>query len=508
MSRKVVKSLVLVMTVVFLLTAIVGCGSSKQEAATASTAKQETTSVATTEVPKEIVTIKSIYPGDQPKDMDLVLAEINKKMGQDIAVNLELTWAPWDQYGNKITMGVAAGEDIDYIWSGSSDLASFAAKKIIAPIDEPMAKHGKPILDNINNSLFDTMKIGGKLMGIPSTGNAPLSDVYHVLMYRDDLRAKHSLPKPDSIVNMEAFFKGIKEKEPDMIPLCNSGTAYTIMKAFGPEDFFNGTNGAVAYKINEDKTVTLMNIQDAASFNGAVNKAREWHNAGYIPKDILNIGDAGAKLKAGAAAVVGGAALSASENQASVSAALPGAVLADQPIFGENKKYMNSNGGNALYMTSISKKSEQVVQFWSWVFTSQDNFDLYCYGIKDNHYEIKDNRIAIKNDGYAFPGWMFKNMNFLRFPEGISDEYIDSIKHWDDGAEISPLMGFTFNPENVANELAQVNSVFSAYSSSLYSGVVDPAKILPELKDKMKAAGQDKILEEAKKQVEAFMSKK
>jgi putative aldouronate transport system substrate-binding protein len=280
------------------------------------------------------------------------------------------------------------------------------------------------------------------------------------------------------------------------------------MKKFGPEDFLGGTGSSVGYKINDDQSITLMPVQDMTSLNEANKKAREWFLAGYIPKDILNIGDVNSRLLAGATALTNGAALTASEQQGAMSTNVPGAILDNQPFFGD-KKYIANNGGNALYLTSVSKHADKVVQFWSWVFSSQENFDLYNYGIEGVNYELKDNRVAFLDDGYTtFPGWMFKNMNFLRFPEGITDEYIDRMKKWDEGAEISPLMGFTFNPENVTTELAQVNSVWNAYSKTLESGIVDPVKLMPEFIEKIKAAGQDKILQEAQKQVDAFLAAK
>jgi putative aldouronate transport system substrate-binding protein len=509
MSTKIFKLIAAIIAGIMLLTAMAGCGQNvQQQESTRTESSQAVATQASTETPKEIVTIKSIFPGDEPKGLSDVFTVLNEKLGKDIGVNLSLTWAPWDQYGNKIQMAIAAGEEIDWFWGGSSDLSVNVAKKIVAPLDDLMAKYGKSIYDNIKPELFDTMKIDGKLMGIPSTGNSPLVNVYHSFSYREDLRVKYNLPKLDNIQNMDLYFKTIKEKEPTLIPLCSASAAYVIMPAFGPEDYLGGTNGAVAVRVNEDNSVTLMRIQDAPAFKDSLAKAREWYNAGYIPKDILNIGDEQAKLNAGAAACKDGSALQSSEQQASIVANVPEAILNDQPVMGSGKKFIMGNGGNAVYLSPVSKHPDQVVQFWAWIFASQDNYDLYCYGIKDKNYKIDNDRLVYLNSDYSsFPAWMFKNLNYLRFNQYATDEYINTIKNWDSGAVISPLQGFVFNPEKVSTELAQVNNVFGAYSKALNAGMTDFAKVLPEFNSKMKAAGQDTILEEVQKQVDAFLKK-
>lgn len=512
MSRKSLRLVAAVILCIALLAAMVGCGQSAQQpaATTQAVSSQAASTQAPAEAPKEIVTIKTIYPGDEPAGTKTVLAAVNDKMGKDIGVNLELTWAPWDQYGNKVQMAVAAGEEIDWHWGGSSDASGDLAKKIIAPLDDLLAKYGKPIYDNIPVERFKYLNIGGIQYGVPFAGNAPTVNTFHSALYREDLRVKYNLPALDSIENIELFMKTIKEKEPTMSPLVSTSFAYSIELAFGPEEFLGGTNGACAIKINSDNSATVVPIQNAESFKGSVQKMRDWYNAGYLPKDVLNIGDVQSKLNSGAAAMINGSAMSASEQQGVIAANVPGAVLQDAPIHGTfRQKYLAGDGGNAFYLSPTSKHPDQVVQFWAWVLTSQENYDLYCYGINGTNYSLESNgKIKFLNSDYtSFPSWMFKNLNFLRFNSVLSDEYINTLKQWDNGGVAYPLDGFTFDPKTVTTELSQCGSVWGSYSAGLNSGAVDLVKTLPEFEKKMKAAGQEKVVVEAQKQVDAFLAK-
>jgi len=455
-----------------------------------------------------VVTINTIYPGDEPAGAAPVLAAVNAKMGQEAGVNLALTWAPWDQYYNKVQLAVAAGEAIDWYWGGSSSLAAYYAAKTVAPLDDLLAQYGGPITANIPADRFAGLKIDGVLYAIPDAGNSPITNVYHSALYREDLRVKYNLPALTSLDNIELYLKTIKENEPTVTPLVSTSFAYSMEFLFGHEEYLGGTSGACAYRYNDDGTVTVMAIQDAGSFKGATQKMRDWYNAGYVPKDVLNIGDVTAQLTSGAAAMTSGSAMSASEQQATIAANIPGAILQDAPFNGDRPKYLGGTGGNAFFLSPTSKNPDAVMKFWAWVFTSQENYDLYCYGIKDTNYSLDANgRITFLNSDYAsFPSWMFKNLNFLRFNSSLSDDYISTLKHWDDGAIHDPLNGFVFDPTNIATELAQCSSVFSSYSPALDSGAGDLTTLLPEFAGKMKDAGQDAIVAEAQKQIDAYLA--
>lgn len=521
MKRKSLKLLALVTVACMLLSALAAC--SQTPAPTAAPTTAPASAAAATEAPtpaaaetatpapaptqKPIVTIASIFPGTQPASQDAVLAAINTKMGEEAGVNLDLTWAPWDQYQNKFTLAIQAGEKIDFVWYGTSNLVQLATDKLIAPIDDSMAKYGAPIYAVEDKQIFEGMKIGGKLMGIPSTTNGPLVGIYHDLIYREDLRLKYNLPALTSIDNIDLYLKTIKEKEPTMTPISGNYIAWTIGIAFSSDDGIGGTNGIIRGAFNDDGTVTCMPFYEAKNWTSAAQKVREWYNAGYIPQDILNTGaNATDALNSGTVAMTPGGAYAASESQATISANVPGAILSEAPLF-PTKKLINSDGGNAIYVTSCTKLADQVVQYCAWVDTNQDNYDLYVYGVNGTDYDLVNNRVATKTDwAGSFDGWMFKNQTYMRFTKDVPDSYIDFMKHWNDNATISPLLYFKFDATSVTDYYTACNNVKNQYSPTLELGVADVDTALKEMKDKLDAAGIDKLLAECQKQVDAYLA--
>ncbi len=204
--------------------------------------------------------------------------------------------------------------------------------------------------------------------------------------------------------------------------------------------------------------------------------------------------------------------MTASENQGTISQTVPGAVLGEAMLEVPGAtKYLaaDANGGNATYVTSVTKHPDEVVKFWGWILTSQVNYDLYCYGIKGKQYDLDNGRIRYLNTDYStFPNWMFKNLAFLRFPAGMTDAYIQSIKDWDKGSVPSPLTGYVFGPKAVSAELAAFAAVWGQYSNALGAGTLDLDANVPEIVAKFKAAGQEKIVAEAQRQIDAFLAGK
>lgn len=500
-----------------------GCGQSRQplpsataKAAAATTAvtaasAQQPTPVPTptpapTPTPKLIVEIGGMFPGKQPAGLADVFAELNARLGRDISVKLKLSWAPAGSFDASLETALAAGT-ADFFRCDSGKLAGYAGKGLIAPLDDYMPQYGLALTQNLGAQFFDGMKIGGKLMGVPSASNVLLCGAGHVLAVREDLREKYSLPQLDSIANLELYFKTVKDSEPEVAPLICSGAAVAIMPAFGSEELLGGTGGSVAYKINSDNTVTCEPLQSAAAFKSAAAKLREWFVAGYIPFGTVDAKDGMAQLSSGkAAAAVSGSAAAALDAEAKAASAVPGAQLAGVPVLG-SQKYMTSDGGSALCLAAASKSGAEVVQLWNWVYSSQENYDLICYGVEGKNYKLDGDRITVLDDSYkSFPAWIFSNMNFERFPPGVSDETIDTLRHWNDGAAASPLMGFAFDPSAVKAAVAKVQKVYDAYVPALNAGSADTTELLAEFGAMMKAAGQDAVVAEAQKQIDAFLA--
>ena len=92
------------------------------------------------------------------------------------------------------------------------------------------------------------------------------------------------------------------------------------------------------------------------------------------------------------------------------------------------------------------------------------------------------------------------------FKEGISDEYIEMYKHWDDEAIPSAMLGFAFNNENFEMIETACNEAWKKMAPILY-GYVDFDENYPAALAELEAAGINEYVDEVNRQLQEFMAK-
>ncbi|MNY49738.1 hypothetical protein D3C86_1851920 [compost metagenome] len=85
-----------------------------------------------------------------------------------------------------------------------------------------------------------------------------------------------------------------------------------------------------------------------------------------------------------------------------------------------------------------------------------------------------------------------KYQNYEKFNEKISSNR-------------SRIFGFVFDPEAVKNELISIDNANKTFVDGLKSGQLDPEEVVPKMLEKQKAAGADKVIAEAQKQLDAWL---
>lgn len=457
--------------------------------------------------PKPIVTVTGMLPGEKPAEMDLVLTELNGRLVNEISTKLDFMWSALDKYDENVAAAIASDAKPDFIWCPSASLAAYAETGSIAALDDLLSQFGQDIAANIEANVFDTMRIGGKLMGIPSSGNMPLSSGGQAFIYREDLRAKYNLPKPDSIDAIGQYFAAIASGEPELTPFSGKQAALTALWVSGQADMLPGAGGSVVYSPNADGTLTCAPTQSSELFKQSVLKAREWYKAGYIRKSALAVADPAAEVSAGTAASTMGNASDVLPMQQTLSQKAAGCTLGVVKLAGADVGLIRGNGGNALCLVKDSAMPDRAMEALNWVYAAQENFDMLSYGLSGRHYNLEGDRLSIAGDGYsAFPASIFANINFLRFPAETPDDCVQTLKSWDEGAQISPLTGFAFDGAAVKDEFEKVKKVYQNYAAQMLSGSSDAEALLQEFGAQMTAAGQDKVLAEAQKQVDATIA--
>ncbi|KRE46445.1 ABC transporter substrate-binding protein [Paenibacillus sp. Soil522] len=472
--------------------------------------------------------------------VDPAIKEFEKQTKDTLNTTLNLTFTAPADYGSLHQLWITSGEDIDLFNPWEKD--KFARDGALADLSEYFNNPKYPGLQKaFSEEYINDNKLYGKTYVIPIT-NA-FMDMEGV-WYRKDLLTKYGMKDISSYDDLYNFLEKVKENEKDMIPHANYGTAaffklFTDInaqqlegKVFPFTGIGNPRKNFIYVQIADDEK----SVAGVAAYG---DPASEWANINpkygldylmnqfnqakrfnkFIPADTLtNTTGTGKQAASGFVTISNFKA-----NEAKEKAQDPNAELGFWPIFKNNQEMapgMQSTDGKAWNFMAIpasSKKIERTMEFLDWVFSSQENNDLFTYGIEgtnweavgSNQWKLPDGVDPAKN--YLFPGYqMTWNPTLYRIPAGLPEQLQQYYEYQfkPETYKKNALAGFTFDQEPVKNEMAKCNTVMEKYLPFLLSGFGDVNDNLSKMNADLKDSGVDKIKEELKNQINAFLAQK
>ena len=519
MSKRTVKFSAPVMALFILFMLLTGCGSQngEKESTGASDRQTELSSGNTQQTaPLKNVTLKVIFPGDEPIAQKEVSDAISEAGKDELNVSFEYAYVPWDQYWSKLNLLISAGEAFDLFWNHTSNMAPFIAKGQLMELNALIDNDGADLKKVVPDYFWDTAGVNGKILGVPSVG--PVADTSKVLLIRKDLREKYGLPVIKTIAELETYFEAIQKNEPGMMIHLSAGSPFFMYRELGnPQLIMTGgqsSQTSIMYVDINDGEMKVQSFYESEIFKKMCEYGSKWREKGWIPSNLQEIKDYQAPFKEGKAAdcwgSTGGGALFTSQMQSTV----PGSVTEEIFLNPDQPKYITGAAGNMLSIPATSKNSERAMRFINWIFKAQENYDLMSYGIKDEHYVLKGERFALPEgvtpdkNPYNAINWAWENIKLKRFDVSYSDNDIDYLINWDNGAVRASLFGFTFNGEAVKSELAQINAIEGEFFSLMYTGVIDYETHIGKYMERLRRAGLDKVIAECQNQIDAFKAGK
>lgn len=163
-----------------------------------------------------------------------------------------------------------------------------------------------------------------------------------------------------------------------------------------------------------------------------------------------------------------------------------------------------------MYAVSVtSKHPEETLKYFELLNTDPNVMNMLTFGIEGKHYEkTGENSVKLAdNSGYYCQSWGFGNVFLTYTIEGQSDDVWEQTKELNDSAKQSPILGFSFDPEPVKNEITNVSKVVKEYES-LVGGELPVEETNAEFLEKLSVAGVDTVIEEMQRQIDEFMASK
>lgn len=458
--------------------------------------------------------IKWVMVGSgQPRDTDRIEKLANDYLKDKLNVTIDLMVLDWGSWDAKTNAMFSTREKFDLIFSPSWwDHAGKARKGLYWPIPEDsLAKNAPKTKALFKPEFWEASKVDGKLFAIP--GN---KDRAHArgIVYRKDIADKLGIDMSavKSWADMKPVYEKVKEsglmdglgKNPPMF-------AGSLSKDKAPYEILNsGAMLAMPKDPNDNKIVSLFN---EAYFDEYTAMMHDFYKSGYMKKDSLtsqddqiNMGTVFStefQLKPGKADE-----LTQAMHQTGQ--------VADDAKYDQiylTDSYLGNDDvlGSALAISSTSEDPERVLMFLELFYNDPYLNNLLVFGEENVDYKKVDDKFIklIPNSGYsqADVAWEYGNQYLNYLMEGENPDKWKLFDEFNETAKSDKTLGFQFDSSKVKREIASVTNVYKNYDG-FYWGVIDPKEKLGEFRNKLKAAGLDKVIAEAQKQWDDYSAKK
>ena len=469
----------------------------------------------------EPYTITILTAGDVPVDQQLVLDEIAKKAKDTLNITLDIKYYPWADYQEKNKMMASAGDKFDIYLNFSFDILPAYTRKQAIKLDDLLNEYGKDIKASISDVDWGAAVANGETIAIPAI--YPKDSVYNTAIVRKDLREKYNIPPITDLESCGKFLDAIVANEPNIIPSVTGGMTFLaprVVKEMYPEVTHVGFLGAGESRLgfwSEEgpdafKVIDYYGSKQAKAFIDIGVRA---YNNGWFSKDLDKGLEGKPTFIGGKAALLNIDFYHFTQIEADMKQTVPEAEL-EWVIINPDQPVEVSPSNNFAQISSSSKDPARAMMFLNWIQASQENYDLFMYGIEGKHYTLDGENIKLpdgidaSNNTYAPTPWYFKNTKYDRNMSSDSALTISCIEYFKT-AERYPTdeksMGFAFIADNVALEIGQVEKIIAEQWQSVHNGVVQGDAYASFLSD-IEKAGMPKILEEMQKQLDAYLEAK
>ena len=443
--------------------------------------------------------------GDAPADLDLVEEKINEILLEKVNATLEFQFSTWTDWQNKYNMQLTTG-GVDLIYTANwAEYGKLASSGAFVSLDNLLDKVSPGVRELLGEDVLNQCRVGGELYTIPCNY---MEYTCNGILYREDLRKKYDLPVPDSLENMEAYLAGIKEKEPDVVPLY-------LTKDYTAPTYMDKIQDPVGIEYGDD-SLTVKNVFETERMKSTLATMRKYYTEGYINKDAATASDDKSIKRF----------VTKGDGQPYAELIwgkdLGYEVVATQIM---DTKITNASARGAL--TAVNKNSEhpeKAIALLNLINTDEYLRNLLNYGIEGVHWEkaepdaseveaaegkdyVYDFKIkldeAAKKD-YSVPYWVQGGL-FNTYV--LDNEPLDkwaTFKEFNDASEEAPSFGFDFDLDPVSTQVAGFRNVLDEFGKSLYTGSVDPEEYLPQLQKKLEATGVQDVIDEMQSQIDEW----
>ena len=472
--------------------------------------------------PYEIVILVA---GDEPKDQQTVLDAVQEKVKDTLNVTLKVQYYPWADYQEKNKMMANAGDKFDiYLNFGSDILPAYQQRKQAIKLNDLLDQYGPALKEKISEDNWSWATANGDIIAIPA--QYIKDGIYTTAILRGDLREKYNCPEVTSLDTAAQFLEAIAKNEPNMIPCFGGGASYLtphVVDEKYPEatqiGYVSPTAALnVGYWTDEgDDAFKVTNYYASKQAKELVDIGVRGYNNGWYSKDLDKGLEGKPQFIGGKVALLNIDYYHFTDIEDNMKKSVPEAKL-EWSIINPGQKLRIEQCNNFAQISSSSKDPARAIMFLNWIQESQENYDLWYYGIEGTHYTLADDGsivlpegIDASNNPYAPTPWYFRNKDYDRnmsTDSALTKEAVEYFKKAEYFPMITKSMGFAFDTTNVTLELGQLEKIATEEWSAIQTGQNQKEGAYENYLKKLDDAGMPKVLEEMQTQLDEYIKDK
>jgi ABC-type glycerol-3-phosphate transport system substrate-binding protein len=457
---KVTKRLTLVLVMSLFISLLAACGGGNNNAAPE---KENTGNAAPTQSEGGPDTSKKVkltwyLVGDAHKDQDKIVAEWNKMLEKDLNTTVDLKFTTWNDWLTKYNLLLTSGEKIDMIFASNwADFYKLAKQGAFKNLKDLLPTYAPVTWGDVPKQDWDSVTIGDSIFAVPNT-NPEYTPLGYV--YREDWRKELNLPEFTDLNSIEAYMDAVKTQK-KVTPI--NGAAYEnvndLFKFWTDTQMLSGEIiGATSYATPRDIQIIPFTDQ----YEAWVKKMKEWEQKGYWNKNALSSKqEAGDFIKTGQGAIYW-------RNPSSAGGFI---------------NEVQSKGIEGTHWAKGDDDKTIVIPAPGVDLNVTPRYDIASWG-----WRVEEN-IKKEKGGWEGLDKLKEEFKPISKPDILGQIYLD------------------YDP--VKTELAAVNQVFEQYGKPLMLGLTsDVDSALKTYRDKLKAAGVEKLLAYVQEEANKYFDEK
>ena len=445
--------------------------------------------------------------GGQPANYDSWKAKVDTYLEEKIGVHLDIQCVSWGDWSDRRSVIVQTNEPYDIIFTDSGSYISDVNMGAFADLSE-LIKEVPALTDVIPEDYLKACEIDGKLYAIPAYKDSSMTQFF--VWTKEYVEDHPEYADAHTIADIGPILEAVHEETGDVFLMNKDGISAIIGDKY--DNFGTGlpTIG-ISYTSGENKIVPVFEQEDVMA---DLRLMHEYFNAGLINSDAAVADEA-----------TGMCALGVAQGWPSAGDTVWGPGRGCDVVVSQFEDTVLSNDTVQGSMACISASSEhqlEALKVLELVNTDSWLRDALAYGEEGVNFEYVQDKDSGETGVYklnndwtlaAYTQGTFFDMTLEATKDEGADTYtvpenyyVNEVQVQNEEATPSPALGFIFNAEPVADQLAACQAIFAEYKGLIQTGTGDPDVEVPNMMEAMRAEGFDDIVAEAQSQFDAWLA--